>query len=208
MPWLQQIIENYPHLVYPLIFLIIIAEGDFFLLFLGFLVREKFLIFWKIYLIAVLAATLHDLFFWTIGRRLFELNRKKYLFINLEKIAEELEKIRANIGFFIFFSKFVWNLNRITLVSAGYLKTSFKDFIKYSFSASLIWPLVLLSLGYVFADQTEVFKQKFETASLIIFLLIVSFAAVQLWLKKIFQTYLLEAKKKLNGIKDNLNNKQ
>lgn len=195
MPWLQHLVENYPHFVYPLIFLIVIAEGDFFLLLLGVLIREKYLNFGKVYLFAVLAALVHDFIFWSIGKRLSKFRKEKYLFINLEKITLALEKIKPQIGFFIFFSKFIWNFNRITLVSAGYIRTSFKNIIKYSLAASLTWVMVFLSLGYVFADQTEIFKQKIETAGPIILLTIIILVTIQMWLKKTFQSYLMEIRK-------------
>ncbi|KKS82526.1 MAG: Dolichyl-phosphate-mannose-protein mannosyltransferase [Candidatus Wolfebacteria bacterium GW2011_GWC1_43_10] len=189
MSWLQTFADNYPHLIYLAMFLAVIIEGDISLLLLGALSRERYVQFWEVYVIAMLAAIIHDFIFWKIGGRLSVFNKKKYLFFNFEKVTLFLDKLRPMVGLFILLSKFAWNLNRVVLVSAGYIGTEFKKFVKYSIPVALVWPLVFLSVGYVFADQTKIFEQKIGVVGLLIAAILIVVAASQLWLKKIFQKY-------------------
>lgn len=184
MEWLTLFINNYPSLIFFIVFLAVVAEGDVSLLLFGALGKEKILKFWQVYVIAIFAAMLHDVIFWSIGRWLSKTQRKQYLFFNLEKVSVFLEKIRPMAGMYIFTSKFAWNFNRVVLVACGYIGIEFKKFIKFSIPVAFVWPLVFLSLGYVFADQTDIFKQKLEYAGLFIIGFLAFFTLFEIYLKK------------------------
>jgi len=184
MEWLTLFINNYPSLVFLIIFFAVVAEGDVSLLLFGALGKEKILQFWQVYVIAIFATMLHDVIFWSMGRWLSKTQKKKYLFFNLEKVSMFLEKMKSMAGIYIFTSKFAWNFNRVVLVACGYVGIEFKKFIKVSIPVAFVWPLVLLSLGYVFADQTDIFKQRLEYAGLFVAGFFVFFALFEIYLKK------------------------
>ncbi|MFA6136198.1 MAG: hypothetical protein WC705_02475 [Candidatus Paceibacterota bacterium] len=192
MDWLNSFIDQYSNFAYLIVFLAIIIEGDVSLLLFGALSKEHYVKFWEVYVIAIVAAAIHDIIFWNIGDRIAKSNRTKYLFFDFIKAKAFLERMRPLAGIFIFLSKFAWNLNRVVLVCVGYIRIDFKTFVKYSIPVAILWPLIFLSVGYVFADQTQIFKQKIEIAGLFIIGILVLLVVFELKLKTIFKKYFYE----------------
>jgi len=151
--------ETHRIISYLIIFFSIFIEGEVILLLAGVLGHKELLGIPQIITIASVAAIIHDLVYWSIGRRLAGSNKQKIWCFNLKKIRRVLEKLRGNNGLYIFVSKFAWNLNRIILISSDYLKIPLRVLLRYSLPASLIWSITLVSLGYFFASETDILKQ-------------------------------------------------
>jgi len=159
--------------VYLAIFAGMFIEGELILILAGILIRGGHLDFFDTLFIAFGAVIIHDIAYWLIGKKLAEKEKRKFLFFNLEKINTFLEKRKKGAEIYIFVSKFAWNLNRFVLIANGYLKTPLKKFIRYSLPAGFIWTTTFISLGFIFAQKTEILKKDFKTVavSLTIFLL-------------------------------------
>jgi membrane protein DedA with SNARE-associated domain len=175
-----------------IVFIAIIIEGDISLLLFGALSKEGILTFSHVLPVVIIAAITHDLIFWKIGARLSQMKKKKYLFFNFEKMSRFLDKIKPSIGIYIILSKFAWNFNRIVIVSSGYISTPIKKFLKYSCLSSFLWSVTYLSLGYVFADQTNIFKQRMEVAGILIIAVIVVIAMFEIYIKRALKKYFFE----------------
>jgi membrane protein DedA with SNARE-associated domain len=162
-------------LAYGIIFLGMFIEGELILILAGILIRGGHLDFLDTIFIAFGAVVIHDIAYWLIGKKLAERGGQKFLFFNLEKIKPFLEKIRNNNELYVFVSKFAWNLNRFVLIASGYIGTPFKKIIRYSLPAGFIWTITFISLGFIFAQKTEILKKDLKTVavSLTIFLLAV-----------------------------------
>jgi membrane protein DedA with SNARE-associated domain len=160
---------------YLAMFLGMFIEGELILILAGILIRGGHLDFFDTLFIAFVAVVLHDIVYWLIGKKLAERGKQKFLFFNLERISPILEKIKNNNELYIFVSKFAWNLNRFVLIASGYIGTPFKKFIRYSLPAGFIWAITFISLGFIFAQKTEILKKDLKTVavSLTIFLLAV-----------------------------------
>lgn len=193
MEWLTSFIKNYESLVYLIVFVAIIIEGDISLLLFGALSKERVLSFFKILPVIILAAIVHDVLFWSIGGRLSKMKKKKYLFLNFEKMSDFLDKIKPSIGIYVLLSKFAWNFNRAVIVSSGYVGMPIKKFVKYSALSACLWSITYMSLGYVFADQTDIFKQKIGVASALIVSVIIAMALFEIYIKKILKKYFFGA---------------
>jgi len=193
MEWLSSFIHNYESLVYLIVFVAIIIEGDISVLLFGALSKERALSFFKILPVIILAAIVHDILFWSIGGRLSKMKKKKYLFLNFEKMADFLDKIKPSIGIYIFLSKFAWNFNRVVVVSSGYIGVPIKKFIRYSTLSACLWSITYMSLGYVFADQTKIFKQKIGMAGALIVGFIIAMILFEIYIKKILKKYFFGA---------------
>jgi len=152
----------------------------------GVLVRSGAVDFFPSIITAFAGIILSDLFYWSLGKRLVESGRKKFLFFTTENTAPILRKLEKRSGFWIFISKFVWNLNRVVLVCAGYSKISLKKLLKYSASAAVVWSTLLISLGYIFAHQTDILKHDLKRAALFLTLLIIGVIFFEYALKKVF----------------------
>ena len=207
MDQLSLFIQNYQSIVYLIVFLAIIMEGDISLLLFGALSKAGVLVFSRVLPIVIIAAVIHDVIFWKIGSRLSKMKNKKYLFLDFEKMGRFLDKIKPSIGIYVILSKFAWNFNRIVIVSSGYIGTPIKKFLKYSLLSSFLWSITYMSLGYVFADQTDIFKQRLEVAGIIIVSIIVVMAIFEIYIKKTLKKYFFENNWSQNSSSENSDNK-
>jgi membrane protein DedA with SNARE-associated domain len=186
---LSLFIREYQSLVYLIVFVAIVVEGDISLLLFGALSKEHVLKYFWVLPVAIIASVFHDFIFWKIGKRISRMGKKKYLFIDFEKMDCFLEKIQPSIGVYIILSKFAWNFNRIVIVSSGFIKTPFKKFIKFSGISAVLWAISFLSIGFVFADQTDIFRQNMLAAALLVSAVLVAMALFEIYLKKILRKY-------------------
>ena len=160
--------ETHRFISYVIIFLAVLIEGEVILLLAGVLSRNGYLDILDVIIVAFAASIVHDLIYWSIGWKLAESKRKKFLFIHLEKAGAFLEKLKINDGLYVFISKFAWSFNKLVLVASGYVKIPLKELLRYSWLAGLIWSITFVSLGYVFAYKTNVLRQDLKTAAFLI----------------------------------------
>ncbi|MDP3015393.1 MAG: VTT domain-containing protein [bacterium] len=179
--------ETHRIISYLIIALAILIEGEVVLILAGILSHKGHLDIFNVILFAFAAAVIHDLIYWSIGKKLSASGKKKFLFINLEKIKGFLEKTKINNGLYVFISKFTWNLNRIMLITNGYLKMPIKELLRYSIPACLIWSITFVSIGYVFAFETDVLKKDIKTAALLLMSFIIIIVILENILRKIVE---------------------
>ncbi len=179
--------ETHRIISYLIIALAILIEGEVVLILAGILSHKGYLDIFNVILFVFAAAIIHDLIYWSIGKKLSASGKKRFLFINLEKIKEFLEKTKINNGFYIFISKFAWNLNRVVLIINGYLKTPVKELLRYSVPASLIWSIVFVSIGYIFALETDFLKKDLKTAAFLLMGFIIIIVVLENLLRKIIE---------------------
>ena len=176
--------ETHRLLSYLILFLSMFIEGEVVLLLAGVLSHKGYLDIFDIIITAFIGAVLHDLVYWSIGRKLSKTNKKNFLFINLEKIESFLRRLKINNSLYIFISKFAWSLNRIVLMANGYLGISVKDLLRYTIPACLIWSITFVSIGYIFAFETDILKKDLKTASLFIISFIIAVIILENFLRK------------------------
>lgn len=179
--------ETHRILSYLIIFFSIFIEGEIILLLAGVLSHKGYLDIFDVMIIASVATVLHDLLYWSIGQKISKSNREKIWCFNLGKIKRFLEKIKASNGLYIFISKFTWNLNRIILITSGYLKMPLKELLRYSAPASLVWSITFVSLGYVFAFETDILKKDLKTASLLLLGFVMAIIILENLLRKMIE---------------------
>ena len=181
--FLMNLSEVHRLLTYFAIFLGMFIEGELILILAGVLVKAGTITFYKALMVSFGGVVLHDVIWWFVGTRLFKTEKKKFLFLNVEKIKGVLEKVGQKNGFYIFISKFAWSFNRLFLISSGYFKMSFSRLAKYSVSAAFIWSFVYISLGYFFADQTALLKKDVKLFSVLIGALLIGIIAIETGLR-------------------------
>ncbi len=192
MNWLSSLITNHESIVYLIVFVAIFIEGDVSLLLFGALSKERVLDFFSVVPIAILAAVFHDIIFWRIGVRFSRTKKRKYLFFDFDKASELLKRIKPTIGIYVLLSKFAWNFSRIIIISSGYVGMRFKRFLKYSATSALLWTITYMSIGYVFADQTDIFRQKLVVAGALVAGIVVLMALFEIYIKKVLKKYFFE----------------
>lgn len=192
MQWLSDLIMGHESITYLIVFVAIFVEGDISLLLFGALSKERVLDFFSVVPVAIVAAVLHDMIFWRIGVRFSKTKRKKYLFFDFDKASELLERIKPTIGIYVLLSKFAWNFSRIIIISSGYIGMRFKKFLKYSVTSVCLWTIAYMSIGYVFADQTNIFRQKIGVAGILVAGVIIIMALFEIYIKKILKKYFFQ----------------
>lgn len=190
--------ETHRIFTYLLIFLGMFIEGEFILLLAGILIRSGHIDFFDTLVISFVAVIIHDSIFWLIGQKLAQAGKKKFLFFDLEKIVSFIQANKnMGSGTWLFFSKFAWNLNRLILISSGCLKTTYKQLMRYSVPAALLWSFTFISLGYFFADQLEILKKDVKMALIFFTLFLATLIILEKWLQK----------KVFSGVKNGNNSK-
>ncbi|MFA6534282.1 MAG: VTT domain-containing protein [Patescibacteria group bacterium] len=177
--------EAHRLLTYLVVFLMLFIEGEGILLLAGILIKAHQLDFFDTLLIAAFGTVCHDLLYWSIGRHFGRLKIGKFLFWHWDKAPESFDRNRS---LYIFISKFTWGFNRLTLIIAGYFHTTLRQLLRASFTAAIIWPAVMVSLGYVFAEKTHLLKQDLRTVAL----LLTAFFLVIFIFKKVLRRTLLD----------------
>lgn len=179
--------QGHQLLAYAIIFLGMFIEGEAVLILSGILVKGHTLHFFDTLIVAFVAVVLHDILYWQIGKILSRKKVKKFLFLNLEKFHPFQESSQAMNGVYIFISKFAWNLNRLALISRGYLNISLKHLIKYSIPAAFLWSVTFISLGYMFAEQTDLLKHDLKTVIIFVTGFLVLVIALESLMRKNFK---------------------
>ncbi len=185
MDWFIVFNDAHPYLFYLVAFVGMFIEGDIMLLILGALSKEKYVSFTGMFLVAFVATIIHDIIFWKIGRKLGKLKRRKYLYFNITNFTSFLERMSKYAGLFIIFSKFAWNFNRIVIVAFGYIALPLKKLLRYSIVSATLWPLSYMSIGYIFAEETDIFRQRIEVVGLLVLGIILLIVLFEMYIKKI-----------------------
>lgn len=153
-------------LLYALVFVATMIEGEVSLLIVGMMVRNKNIDFSDAFLLAFIAVLLHDVVYWMIGKWIAKRDRDVVLGISKKKWEHFLKHLKKREGAYIFMSKFAWGMNRFVLIASGYYQTQFRKFMKYSAAAAFLWVVTFISLGYMFAEKTSLLRKDIRTVAL------------------------------------------
>lgn len=178
--------ETHQVLLYAILFLGMFVEGEMMLIFAGVLIRSRSIHYFDTIAIAFIAVLLHDIGYWYIGKKLAMVRREKFLGINLKKAEKFFAKLKKREGLYIFTSKFAWGMNRFVLIASGYFQTKLVKLVKYSMGAAIIWTTTLVSLGYIFAEQTAILKKDIKMVAIGFGVLFLAVFYIEHLLKKMF----------------------
>ncbi|PIW76179.1 MAG: hypothetical protein CO001_02655 [Candidatus Portnoybacteria bacterium CG_4_8_14_3_um_filter_40_10] len=183
---------SYPHyLIYAGIFLLMIFMGEELLLIIGALARFGFIDFWDAVFFALLGTFFGDIFWFQLGKRYGENFVSKYgrwLFITPQRFNKLKQMITKNGGLFIFLSKFMYNLNHISLVAAGTIRFNFRKFLKFQIFISIGWVLAFISLGYFFAHNLAGLKHDIKVFAIMMVLVFGSFILIERFVEKLIES--------------------
>ena len=198
---LSQICLNFESqlLIYALIALVMILEGEIFLLVAGSLVALGFLKLIPLLIAAILGSWLSDIFWYWLGRRYGENLIKKYgrWFLITPERFFKIERIILSNGFpFIFLSKFFYGFYHLCILAAGAANFNFKKFLKFQMPVSFFWALLFVFLGKIFAFSLSIIEKDIKMLGLGI----ISFIILIITLEWIFRKTFL--RKFLNGNKN------
>lgn len=202
MSFFITLFTTYKIFVYAPIIFGMFIEGTVTLLIFGALSHNSNINFMVVLPLAIVGELIHDSVFWLVGNKIKKMHNRKFLCIDPEKISKFLGKMKNSFGIYIFISKFIWNFNRLTVISTGYAGMKFRNFIKASFVASTIWSISLLSIGYAFAEHTKLLKQEAWLMGILLISIFILITLLEFLLRIVINKYM-----EING-NGNINEKQ
>ncbi len=169
-------------IIYFSIALVMLVEGEIFLLVAGSLVHFGVLDFWPLVLAGILGTWVSDLFWYEIGRRYGEkiVGRfGRWFFLTPARFLKIEKLILSHGTWLILVSKFSYGLNHTFMLAAGTVKFDFRRFLKYQFSISILWVLAFISLGRFFASSLAAIEKDIKIVSLIILVLAIVLVVIE-----------------------------
>lgn len=167
--------ENWRILVYLVIFLGMVLEGEIILFSAFFLVHQGNLDFFDVLAIAYIGVIIGDILWYRFGNFFLK------TFPHLEKYVSKLtgyldNELDKNPRRTIFLSKFIFGTHRATLIRAGARKIPFNSFLSGDIVASLCWIAAVAVFAYVTSFSLTLFKHyvRFIEISLLIGIVVFS----------------------------------
>ena len=190
---LTSLVENHQVLVYALIFIGLVFEGEFILITTGILAHLGALSFPFALVFILIGGVCKTFLGYEIGRfinkKWGETKALKYL---EKRVFTVMPNFNKKPFWSIFISKFIMGVNHMVIIFSGYIKIDYRKYIKAEFISTIIWAPLLLSLGYFFGYMALNVSKEIWRFSLIVLLLILGFIVLDKfvgWLYVIFEAF-------------------
>ncbi len=121
-------------------------------------------------LCGVAVGTTANYFIWYFVGDIFVERYGKYFGIKKESYHHAQALFHKDANFYTFFGRLVPVIRQIISIPAGMAHMYFPRFILLSLAGSTIWHTILISLGYIIGDNTELIKTYLTWITLILFL--------------------------------------
>lgn len=196
-PVYQELTQQLQLWGYPVMLLLMIAEGPVTTIVAAFLASMGFFEWHVVYILSILGDVLGDTFWYSVGyfggRPALKKLRKK-LGIKLSAIRYIEDKFKKSGSKIVFYVKVSTGLCLVTFILAGSMKMNFKKFVQFSLLGGLVWSGFLVTLGYFFGYAAEQIEQYIKFAgwgvfSLAIIALLVINSKKQKSLKKVIEDF-------------------
>lgn len=190
---LKHLVENNQVLVYFFIFLGLIIEGEFILMFTGILLHLGALSFYFALIFVFLGVLSKTFLGYYLGSLIYDKwNHTKFLKYIEKHVLNIMPHFKRKPFWSIFISKFIMGINNIVIVFSGYQKINFKKYLKAEFYSTMIWVPALIFLGYLFSYTAIHISREIWKFSLIVLLLITVFVIFDKligWAYEIFEEF-------------------
>jgi membrane-associated protein len=191
--FLARLVEHHQVLVYFLIFLGLIFEGEFVLISSGILIHLGAINPMITITVVFIGSLVKTFYCYYLGSFIHKKwNHTKFLQHIEKKVNYFLPNFKEKPFLSIFVSKFIMWLNFSVIVFSGYSKINFKTYLKAEILSTIIWAPTLLLLGYFFSyTALHVSREiwKFSMIVLILFILFVLFDRLVGWLYELFEEF-------------------
>ncbi|KKT00803.1 MAG: hypothetical protein UW07_C0004G0018 [Candidatus Nomurabacteria bacterium GW2011_GWF2_43_8] len=189
-------VASHQILIYGLIYLGLIFEGEFFLISTGILAHLGALNVWVALIFILLGGISKALLGYALGEFLYKKFNHHIFFKYIQgRVYNVLPGFKIKPFWSIFISKFIIGINYLVVIFCGYEKIDYKKFLKAEISSTLIWLPVLLSLGYFFGyTALRVSREigKFSVVVIVLFMIFIFFDKLVSWLYGLFEEFYAE----------------
>ncbi|MEK7539109.1 MAG: VTT domain-containing protein [Patescibacteria group bacterium] len=190
---LVRLVENHQILVYFLLFIGLILEGEFFLISTGILVHLGALNLWVALVFLLLGGFSTTFLGYALGEFLYKkFGYHKFFKFIQKRVYNVLPRFKITPFWSIFASKFIIGANHLVIIFSGYEKINYKKFLQAEITATLIWIPLFLSLGYFFSyTALRISREiwKFLAVVLILFIVFILFDKLVSWFYELFEEY-------------------
>jgi membrane-associated protein len=191
--FLIKLVEHHQILVYLVIYVGLIFEGEFFIISTGILTHLGALNFWFSLIFILLGAISKTFLGYALGEFLFKkFNHHRFFKYIQKRVYNILPGFKIKPFWSIFVSKFILGANHLVIIFSGYEKIDYQKFLKAEISATIIWAPLLLFLGYFFSYTALHISQeiwKFLIVILVLFVLFIIFDKFISWVYEIFEEF-------------------
>jgi membrane-associated protein len=190
---LIHLVEHHQILVYAVIYIGLVFEGEFFLISTGILAHLGALNFWFALIFILLGGLSKTLLGYAIGEFFYKKFNHHKVFRYIEKrVYAVLPRFKEKPFWSVFVSKFIMGANHFVIIFCGYEKIDYKKFLKAEISSTVIWAPLLLSLGYFFSfTALHVTREiwRFLMIVFIFYIIFVLFDKLVGWLYEMFEEF-------------------
>ncbi|HBA46010.1 hypothetical protein A2W67_03445 [Candidatus Nomurabacteria bacterium RIFCSPLOWO2_02_40_28] len=187
--FLANLVENHQILVYALIFLGIIIEGEFILLCTGVLVHLGALNFYFALPFVFMAGFCKTFLGYSIGSLMQDKwNHTKFFKYIEKRVSNIMPHFKQKPFWSIFISKFIM-INHFVIVFAGYQKINFKKYLKAELLSTVIWAPGLILLGYFFSYTAISVSHEIWRFLMIVLVLIIAFVLFDKLVSRIYEIF-------------------
>lgn len=195
---LTRLVENHQILVYLIVYLGSVFEGEFFLISTGILIHLGALNFWFALLFVLLGGISKTFAGYALGEFLYErFNHNRFFKYIQKRVYNIFPKFKEKPFWSIFVSKFIVGANNIVIIFSGYEKIDYKKFLKAEILAITIWAPLLLSLGYFFSYTAFHISRdiwRFFIIVLVLYIIFVLFDKLVSWIYELFEEFYNESR--------------
>lgn len=190
---LTNLVEHHQVLVYTLILVGLVFEGEFILITTGILAHLGALSFCFALIFIFVGGLGKTLLGYYIGRMIHDKwNGTKFMKYIEKRISIVMPRFNQKPFWSIFVSKFIIGMNHIVIIFSGYQKIDYKKYLKAEIGSTIIWAPGLLTLGYFFGYAALHVSKEIWKFSLVVLILIISFILLDKfigWLYEIFEEF-------------------
>lgn len=195
---LTNLVEHHQILVYGIIYLGLIFEGEFFLISTGVLAHLGALNVWIALLFILLGGISKAFLGYALGEFLYrKFNHHRFFRYIQKRVYNVFPGFKEKPFWSIFISKFIMGINYLVVIFCGFEKIDYKKFLRAEISSTAIWLPTLLALGYFFGYTALSVSRdiwKFSVAVLALFIVFVLFDKLVGWVYGIFEEFYYEKK--------------
>ncbi len=195
IPFLVKFIHAHQYWASILLFLGVLIEGEIVLIVSGILIHQGALPLQHTLFIISSSALMKTVLGYSLGVWISKRwPTSKFLKYVEKRILIFLPKFKERPFWSIFISKFVYGVNHLSLIFAGFVNANFKLYIRAEIISTIIWLLGFLGIGYFFSFAAFKISHDIRMVMILIFVFIVTFVGIQKLISFVYDVAEVEEK--------------
>ena len=184
---LRTTIEYHHTVVYLVLFLLVVIEGELVIIFAGVASHLGILDTPMVLFTIFTAAGMKSFMFYKIGTLLQRFHKQKMIRYVQHKVRSFFPHFKQKPMMPIIMSKLIYGVNHATLIYAGFAKIKPRIFIQAEIVANLLWVPAFFGIGYFFSANVSEITRNFQKFSLYLAIFVIGFFALEYIIRSIVE---------------------